>query len=194
MEDRWSRMERSLRNSGSDSATCLFLGSELEVTELKERGWTDTLIRNFLGMPHAWGTVNHFRNFTGKKLWNLQTVHEIEASEAFEEAFRLSVKRRRLTDSTVEKMMENRNRSSEVLRLWREKMSKLQPESPDTPRWPEEDPRELLGKGKLTPEEQVYLEISEMSEEEQLRMLKKMADIMEKREKQNQNQNQNKKK
>ncbi len=82
--------------------------ANIDILSLKERGWTDTLIKNFLGDHDAIESVNHYANFSGKKVYKLTRVKSIEAKDEFVAAFMKSAKRRRLTKKTLKKMLDAR--------------------------------------------------------------------------------------
>ena len=63
---------------------------------LQARGWTDSLVHKYLGSPDSWAPVEHWANFTGKRLWHLRRVEGCEADSAFEKDYRASLKRRRI--------------------------------------------------------------------------------------------------
>ena len=67
----------------------------LDVYDLYARGWTDALIRDFLGTPDGWEAVDHFRNTTGKRLYFRERVERAEASDAFGPAYQASLRRRK---------------------------------------------------------------------------------------------------
>ena len=66
------------------------------------RGWTRTLIGRFLEPEDYRNTVNHFRNYAGKKMYQRRRVELTEASAEFEAAFMLSAKRRRLAPERID--------------------------------------------------------------------------------------------
>lgn len=68
--------------------------AELTTTELIERGWTRTLIKNFLPKPDGCTPVNHFRNFRGQDTYAMVKIWNIEQSDEFEQAFMRSWKGR----------------------------------------------------------------------------------------------------
>ena len=67
----------------------------LDVYDLYARGWTEALIRDFLGTPDGWEAVDHFRNTTGKRTYFLERVERAEASDAFGSAYQASLRRRK---------------------------------------------------------------------------------------------------
>jgi hypothetical protein len=67
----------------------------LDVEVLRARGWTESMVKRFLGAPDRWGPVNHYANFTGKRLYFLDRVEQVEAAADFEAAFHPSLTRRK---------------------------------------------------------------------------------------------------
>jgi len=67
----------------------------LDRNDLKNRGWTETLINKFLEEPDAILPVDHFRNYSGKKAYKLIRVQAAEASPEFDNEFRKSMSRRK---------------------------------------------------------------------------------------------------
>jgi len=76
--------------------------------QLSERGWTDALVKRFLGEPDGWEPVNHWANWTGKRTYFLKRVQIAEASPEFEAAYRRSVLRRKLTEQKIAAFAEQR--------------------------------------------------------------------------------------
>ena len=60
---------------------------DFTVEDLLTRGWTRTLIERFLEPEDYRDTVNHFRNYAGKKMYQRRRVELTEASAEFEAAF-----------------------------------------------------------------------------------------------------------
>lgn len=54
--------------------------------KLKERGWTEGLISQFLGKPDATTTNPIYKSAAPMRLWNLDRIEAAEASAAFQEA------------------------------------------------------------------------------------------------------------
>ncbi len=71
----------------------------LTMTEIKNRGWSDSMVWSLLGVEDRVDPVNHFRNFTGARVWALDRVERAEATLEFEQAFLKSAKRRKLPDT-----------------------------------------------------------------------------------------------
>lgn len=65
---------------------------DFTMDDLRNRGWTRTLIDNFLGTEDYRNPVDHFRNYSGKKMFIRRRVELIEASPEFESAFMASAK------------------------------------------------------------------------------------------------------
>jgi hypothetical protein len=52
---------------------------------LKERGWTEAMIRDLLGEPDLWVDNPHYKNAGQMRLWRLQRAEAIEATPEFAE-------------------------------------------------------------------------------------------------------------
>ncbi len=76
---------------------------------LKKRGWTDALIRDYLGKEDSWEPVNYWEDWRGKRAYYQTRVIEVEGSEEFCQAFLRSVHRRRLDENRVEEFYLERN-------------------------------------------------------------------------------------
>ena len=94
---------------------------DFAVEDLLTRGWTRTLIERFLEPEDYRNPVDHFRNYTGKKMYQRRRVELTEASAGFEAAFMLSAKRRKLaperidaTCTRIQELRENRDRLREA--------------------------------------------------------------------------------
>jgi hypothetical protein len=74
---------------------------DFTVEHLLRRGWTHTLIARFLGNEDYRNPVNHFRNYSGKKMFIRRRVEVIEASPEFESSFMASAKRRKMSEAAV---------------------------------------------------------------------------------------------
>jgi hypothetical protein len=70
----------------------------LDVVQLSERGWTETMVKRFLGAPDRWKPVDHYANWTGKRTFFLERIQTTEASPEFEYAFSRSIRRRRIKE------------------------------------------------------------------------------------------------
>ena len=95
-----------------DPGCCLMV----DVYQLRQRGWTEGLIRRFLGEPDDWEPVNHYANFTGKRVYSLQRVEATEADESFDCAFRASVKRRKIKNKAA--FIKERNKTTGLVNDW----------------------------------------------------------------------------
>lgn len=65
----------------------------LTKTSLKERGWTDALIRKFLGEPDVLRPNPHYRSAPKMQLYKIDRVIDIEQNEAFKAALETARKR-----------------------------------------------------------------------------------------------------
>ena len=98
-----------MRKTGSEFRGCESSlphgqGSEeryLYVADLRDRGWTEALVRRFLGAPEVWAPVDHFLNYTGKKAWRGLRVMAIESMAVFQGALAASARRRGWPESKV---------------------------------------------------------------------------------------------
>jgi hypothetical protein len=99
-------MNCNMNNSESET------NKDFTVEDLLTRGWTRTLIERFLEHEDYRNPVDHFRNYSGKKIFLRRRVELIESSAEFEAAFTLSARRRRLPperiDATFTRMRELR--------------------------------------------------------------------------------------
>ena len=77
---------------------------DLTVQDLLDRGWTRNLIEDFLGEEDYRNPVDHFRNYSGKKMFSRRRVERVEASRKFENAFLTSAGRRRLPTEAVDQV------------------------------------------------------------------------------------------
>jgi hypothetical protein len=66
----------------------------LTASKIKERGWTDALIRKFLGMPDDYAANFAYPGGAPVRLYRLDRISTIEASEEFRQAQEQSAKRR----------------------------------------------------------------------------------------------------
>ena len=76
-----------------------------DVLELKARGWTDAMMSEMLGGADHWESVNHYRNFTGKRTYYIPRVEAVEGTEEFVERFVKSVPRRRLDQTFIDDVL-----------------------------------------------------------------------------------------
>jgi hypothetical protein len=75
---------------------------DFTVEDLLTRGWTRTLMERFLKPENYRDSVDHFRNYAGKKMFQRRRVELTETSAEFEAAFILSAKRRRLAPERID--------------------------------------------------------------------------------------------
>jgi hypothetical protein len=108
-------MNCDMKNSESETK------KDFAVADLLTLGWTRTLIERFLEPEDYRNPVDHFRNYSGKKMFQRRRVELIEASAEFEVAFMLSAKRRRLaperidaTCTRIRELRENRDQLREA--------------------------------------------------------------------------------
>ena len=66
----------------------------LNKKEVKERGWTDKLIETFLGEPDESRTNPFYKKAAPTKLYDMDRIQEIEATEVFQYEFEKSRKRK----------------------------------------------------------------------------------------------------
>jgi len=95
----------------------------LDVVSLSERGWTETLIRRFLGAPDRWEAVDHWANWTGKRTYFLERVQNAEDSSEFENAFSRSLCRRKISQKQLAEFTEQRAKDRNAVREWRESLT-----------------------------------------------------------------------
>jgi len=60
--------------------------AHLTATGLKLRGWTDTLIKNFLGDPDRTAENRHYKSGPPVRLYKLSRVEAVESSDEFKQA------------------------------------------------------------------------------------------------------------
>ena len=95
----------------------------LDVDDLSARGWTESLVRKFLGAPDRWEPVDHFRNYTGKRTYFLERIEAAEASDEFSGAYRSSLKRRKVDDAGEAAFRAAREETAGAVRSWREQLT-----------------------------------------------------------------------
>lgn len=95
----------------------------LSVDELKLRGWTESQIKRFLGEADDWEPVNHWANFTGKRMYFLDRVESVEQSEVFEKALLQSMKRRKFTKSKIAAAREAQQSTAGLVEKWKDSMT-----------------------------------------------------------------------
>jgi hypothetical protein len=95
----------------------------IDAEALRQRGWTDALIKRFLGAPDRWDPVDHWANYKGKCTYFLERVHYAENSGDFRDAFVKSIKRRKLGKKQVESFLLARKTTSSEVAKWRESLT-----------------------------------------------------------------------
>ena len=103
----------------------------LTVADLKARGWTRGLVRQYLGLPDRLFPVDHWLNWSGKGAWLIDWVELTEMTQCFEAGFLRSARIRRLPRSDVEVVIERiialRERSpyriEQIEESWRRRMN-----------------------------------------------------------------------
>jgi hypothetical protein len=95
----------------------------LDVKQLYERGWTETLIKNFLVSPDRMKSVDHWQNYTGKRCYFLGRVEETESEEDFKRAFVQSVRKRKLRPKVIEAMILSRKSTEGQVRQFADSLS-----------------------------------------------------------------------
>jgi hypothetical protein len=94
----------------------------LDVHDLYARGWTESLIRKFLGEPDRWESVNHFRNYTGKRTYFLERIEEAESSEEFTHAYQTSLRRRKIETERQAAFRTAREETRGEVQAWRQQL------------------------------------------------------------------------
>ena len=94
-----------------------------DIYDLSARGWTESLVRKFLGAPDRWEPVDHFRNYTGKRTYFLGRIEAVEASDEFSGAYRSSLKRRKIGDDGEAAFRAAREETAGAVRAWREQLT-----------------------------------------------------------------------
>ena len=98
----------------------------LNAVELSERGWTEMLIRRFLGTPDRWEAVNHWANWTGKRTYFLERILNAEDSPEFADALSKSFRRRKIYPSSqleLAHVTKKRAKDRNAVRKWRESLT-----------------------------------------------------------------------
>ncbi len=93
----------------------------VDVEALRARGWTEALIAKFLGKADSMEPVSHWANLTGKRTYYLGRVQSAEASDAFMEAFRRSVARRKCDRQKVALFVKARSLNRDAVVEWEAK-------------------------------------------------------------------------
>jgi hypothetical protein len=81
----------------------------LDSWDLEQRGWTKTLIDNYLGDPDQ-VEQGHWYNSSGKFTYSDERVETVESSSEFRTAFIRSIKRRKIGLSRVKLFLRNRKK------------------------------------------------------------------------------------
>ncbi len=82
----------------------------LDRDHLCARGWTQSLITNYLGEPDRLITVNHWMNYSGKAAYHAERVMTAESHPEFTYDFGASLRRRRVTQEQQNRFLEARER------------------------------------------------------------------------------------
>ena len=91
----------------------------VDTEELSTRGWTEDLIRKFLGDADERAGLSSYAGFRGKRLWKMARVALAERTEEFCDAFAVSIARRRLTPKQVEAFVEGRRIAKQAMAFLR---------------------------------------------------------------------------
>jgi hypothetical protein len=65
--------------------------------DLFKRGWTASIIEHLAPRHNRTEGVDHFRNYTGRYLWDCERIAILEETEAFEVLLERSLKRRKVS-------------------------------------------------------------------------------------------------
>lgn len=95
----------------------------LDLEELRQRGWTETLVKRFLGTADRWEAVDHWLNYTGKRAYFLEQIQLAEATREFSAAFAASIERRKLSNKEVGKFHRARRTNANAAHKWRESLT-----------------------------------------------------------------------
>ena len=95
----------------------------LSVVHLIERGWSERMVRRFLVRPDRWGNVDHWKNWTGKRLYYLGRVEIAEGLPEFQKMFGNSAKRRKLEPARIEEFLGQRRRTQGLAKDTRDAMT-----------------------------------------------------------------------
>ena len=74
----------------------------INLEDLRARSWTTALVQRHLGDEDRRDAVNHWANFSGKRMYYLERVEMAEASPTFSADFAKSAQRRHLSKETVQ--------------------------------------------------------------------------------------------
>ena len=78
---------------------------KVALCELKDMGWTDSLVKDFLPPPEL-KTNPHYKKAAPMKLWNLEQVHSVMETDAFKTALEKVEKRRTATRKGIKKQID----------------------------------------------------------------------------------------
>lgn len=92
----------------------------IDINDLRQRGWTESLIARFLGAADRWTPVNHWLNWTGKRQWFLGQIEVAEQDEEFLIAFERSALRRKLSHETILEMLAERRKTDGWVENWQQ--------------------------------------------------------------------------
>jgi hypothetical protein len=95
----------------------------LDIETLRRRGWTEALIKKFLGEPDRRIPVDHWANFTGKSVYFLGRVEGAESDAEFQTAFQKSLHRRRIDQAGVANFMAERAKTAGAVDQWANSMT-----------------------------------------------------------------------
>jgi hypothetical protein len=87
----------------------------VDAEDLSACGWTEDLIRKFLGEEDDRLPVNHYATLRGKRLWKMGRVASVERSEEFQDAFAVSIARRSLGPKQVLAFIEARRMARQTM-------------------------------------------------------------------------------
>ena len=87
----------------------------VDAEDLFACGWTENLIRKFLGDEDDRTPVNDYASVRGKRLWKMGRVASVERSEEFNDAFAVSIARRSLGPKQVQGFIEARRMARQTM-------------------------------------------------------------------------------
>lgn len=65
--------------------------------DLFKRGWTESIIEQLAPRHNTAEMVDHYRNYTGRYLWNCERIAILEETEEFQALLKRSQKRRQIS-------------------------------------------------------------------------------------------------
>jgi hypothetical protein len=95
----------------------------LDVQRLYARGWTESLIKKFLGEPDRWQAVDHFRNYSGRRTYFLERIEVAEASDEFGRAYQSSLSRRKIGTERQAAFLAAREETRGAVQAWRQQLT-----------------------------------------------------------------------